>query len=372
VKKKMRAVVVLAIVAAIAFAEVDMNLTFIPGENLTTAFNFRWLKNSMTKTPKRIFPAERNITLPEYVYLWSSASVNVNLTPTSISGDANAMVCFAFLPSAAVYPFANLAYAAGNTATRVDPRDFLTSIANMQTSSIFKGGAVAMAALSVEELDSDGVATGNKADFRSDTCVPREINDGSIKGMTCTMTTETSPAEITITYITSSQAGILKYGETPVSPRSIEMIIEVDGFALTNRRNHARLNIALLTRNGVLTVEGNAIQIEKDSEIVYSAVSNYAIIDGKVEEVKVSFSSQLLILDENSAATLNATLGVDYSYKIAHIDFPAGVQSFVYDPALGSGPVVYGTYTPRINFNSANTAVLSALVVLICSLLLLF
>jgi len=368
----MRAVVVLAIVAALAFAEADMNLTFIPGENLTTAFSFRWQKNSMIKTPQRIFPASRNITLPDYVYLWGSASINVNFTPTSISGDANSMVCFAFPPSASVYPFANLAYAAGDSATRVDPREFLTSIGSMQTSSVFKGGAVAMVALSVEELDSLGQATGNKAEFKSDTCVPREIKDGAVKGMTCTMTTETSPAEITITYITSSQAGILKYGETPVSPRSIEMIIEVDGFALTNRRNHARLNIALLTRNGVLTVEGNSISIEKDSEIVYSAVSKYAVIDGKVEEVQVSFSSELLVLDESSRATLNATLGVDYLYKIAHIDFPAGVESFVYDPALGTGPCVYGTYTPKNFMNSANSAVLSALVVLICSLFLLF
>jgi len=187
----------------------------------------------------------------------------------------------------------------------------------------------------------------------------------NLNGITCTYSPSGNKADVTITYVTSTKAGIMKYGYTPVSPRSLEMIIEVADFDLSSKKNHIRLSLGLLTASGAGSVEGNANIVHREGEDdLYAAASAYAVIDGKRKSVDVTVKSGADGLDSTSKLILNAALGGNIDAQIAYVDFPAGEDSFVYDPACGAGKDVYKA--------GASSVALSVLVALVCALLYLF
>jgi len=357
--------VVAAVLVAVFATGSDVTLDFEGGVNLTNAdadFSFRFTNtNALTNIP----------VVPD-VLTWTSLSIDASAANDSAKASADVMFGLGVHPSAVTFPFAILAYASGKAAVDANIQTFAKNLiaANPKLDATFQGGVVAMAALSLQEVDADNKPVGKLVPFTTtllDPCHAEELHgdSGNLNGIVCTYSPANTDAKVTITYVTSAKAGILKYGETPVSPRSLEMIIEVSGFTLSDNKNHIRMDLGLLTASGAGSVEGSANVVHREGqEDIYVAASTHAVIDGKRAEVEVSVKSGADDLDTFTEAVLKAALGGSIDAQIAHVDFPAGETSFVYDPACGSGSNVYEA--------GASSLALSALVALVCALLYLF
>jgi len=368
--------VFVALLVAVAFADSDISIKFETDVNLTDAaenFFFRYQYAKMIETPTI---TSLILQLPKAVYVWSSSSVNVEKASKEKIADANAMFAVAVPSGISTFPFTILGYAEGKTAVSLELDDLFKNMIGSGFSSTFNGGIIGMAALSLEEYTPkgdyvDGTFISLKSKSISDACTPEKVKEKSgVKGMTCSQKVNGKKTKIITTYLTSEKAGILKYGKTPVSPRSIEMIIEVQDFELTNKNNHVRLNLGFITASGDGKIDGNVKYIKNDGEKVYVAASGYAVV-GDDERVEVGVKVESKASTETSTADFTnfnafakAAFGGNVDLNIAHIDFPAGESSFIYDPAAGSGSVVYEA--------GASTIALSALAVLFCVLLFLF
>jgi len=365
-----------ALVAAVALASPDVNLALDGKLNLTDAdsnFAFRYTSSvlvdgSLLNTAcKLVYPT---CEVPSRFYTWSSASVKAEKAD-KYKGTLDSMIAAAFPPTSQTFPFVVLAYGTGKDSLSADMSSWIMGVVSGQGTGSFKGGIIAMGALSLEEYTPDGKYVDDTLILlTSNDCNPKELGSSVTKGMSCVSSLDNAAhknnCKVTVTYVTSDNAGILKYGMTPVSPRSIDMIIEVERFKLTNSKNHVRLNLGFVTASGDFEYEGNAKVIKKDGEKVYVAASSYVMVGSKRSEVKVKLESGSIpdSLKDSFELISDVVFSKNLDVSIAHVDFPAGATDFVYDPAAGSGANVYKA--------GASTVTLSLLVLLVCSLLFLF
>jgi len=331
-------IAVVAIVAAVCAAK-DVHLSFEKNVNLTNVdkdFSFRFTS---------VLPN----TFGQFnVLAWSSASVNRTVTNSSILDSATSMIGVGVLPSMIFGPFSFLAYGIGETAVNTELSDFVKDlVATSAFNSVFRGNVVALVPLNMQEVDSEGEAVGKEVPFTASLlspCNPESITgaDESLNGYTCTYAPKAGGPTVTITYVTSKDAGVVEYGNTPVSPRSFELIVEVKDFNLTSADNHVRMNVALVTASGKGVVDGNAVVFHREGkEDLYAAVSKQAVVEDKSVDVSVTLSAGNPSLDPMAKTLFTVAFGGQFETKVASVDFPAGASSFVYDPALGAGVNVY-------------------------------
>jgi len=264
------------------------------------------------------------------------------------------MVGIGALPGFANLPFALLAYGTGEGAVDVDLISFLGIIlsARPHLDANFEAGALGMAALGMQEYDADGNAVGNFIYFRtpfSSPCAAEDIDadDGNLKGLTCTFSPVNCSADVVFTYVASKKAGFLDYGHTPVSPRSLEMIIEVKNFPLSDPSNHVRMKFGFFSALGAAELKGTAIVVPNLlGEDTYTATSKYGVVDDNRVEVQVDFTVGSAEMGAIADGVLKAALGGNFDAQIATVDFPAGATSFIYDPVVGSGKNVYEAAEP--------------------------
>ena len=343
----MRTFIALALLAAVAFADASMNMSFVVGKNLTNAegdFKFRFSK-----------------TLPLLnVMGWVSTSVDASVADEKAKADADVILGAGLLSP----PIAMAAYAKGKAAVELDISNIVNGIVGGTLGANFQAGAVAVAVPLIQEINKSGEVV--KFYIVDPGCKKgKEKTEGDVTYFSCTGTVDNGP-EFTVTYVTSKVAGIVNYGETPVSPRSFEMIVEGKNFVLADQENHLRAKVALITASGSGDVKGEAKVRKVGNTEVYAAASSYVVVDG--ERVKVDVSVKSERYDEptevTASAILRAAFGGSVDAQIASVDFPAGKTSFIYDPAVGAGTNIYKA--------GASTAVMSFLVVLVCALLALF
>jgi len=363
----MRAFLVFAALVLAAFALESEEFDFQADVNLTNAdadFKFRYSK---AFTPDFGFAK---------FLLWSSGSVDVNVANSTAKSTADVMLGIGVQPTVATLPFTILAYGSGEGALGVDitsfARNLVPQVGKGTLDGNFQGGVIAMAALGMQEYTPDGKPVGDYFPFTLNIAKPvcggddLDGDDGNLTGSVCSWKPNLLKSlKITSTYVTSKKAGILKYADTPVSPRSYEMIIEVEDFDLSDKENHVRMDIGLLTASAAGKLEGNANVVHREGkEDLYVAVSGRAVVDGESTEVDVSIKSGATGLSGFAEAALSVALGGNIDAQIAHVDFPAGAKNFVYDPAVGAGRDVYEA--------GASSVALSLLVALVCVLLYLF
>jgi len=358
----MRAYVVLAVLVAVALASSDVDVKLDAHANLTDAaanFAFRYTGN---------FPVPTGVL---NLLAWTSVSVDAAAATQEAKASADAMVGIGFLPGTVNAPFSLLVYGNGTAAVDVNAATFAQGLIGGKLDAAFKGGVVAMAALGMQEFDPDNKPVGKLVTLEAPVfspCIPKikEDDDKNVYIYTCTYSPDDTSADVTTTYVTSKIAGILEYGQTPVSPRSFEMIIEVENFNLKDKKNHVRMFFGLLTASGAGSVEGNANVVHRGEgqDDLYVAASKYAVVDGDRVDVTVEVASGANTADAKTMAVLKAALGINIDAQIATVDFPAGATSFVYDPVVGAGAEVYQA--------GASTAVLSLLVLLVSVLIYLF
>jgi len=305
---------------------------------------------------------------------WTSASVNGSTAKPEKVAEGNGIVGVGVLPSHVSGPFALLAYANGTSAVNVNGEDLLKKLLSFDPvlDETFRGGVVAMAPLTLEEYNiTTKESMINPISFVApthQTCKPVQLSGEKdyLQALACTYKPAEAynSAEVTITYVSSKKAGIMEYGKTPVSARSLNMIIEVKGFKFTYENTSIRMRVGLFTSLGKSLIDNCTVRQGNATDSLYAAVSNFAVINGSRVEVNVSVHAGGLRNGEIEGLApfvINYALGGAVTARIdssvAVIDFPINVTDFVYDPALGVGTDVYRA--------GANTAVLSLLFALI-------
>jgi len=364
----MRFLLVAALIVAVAVADID--LEFEGKINLTdAAANFAFRSSKSGRMSAALLSAAckaacSSCNLPSHFYYWTSSSVNADTKKGVVDG----MAAISFPPSSSVFPFSLLGYGTGTASLDIDITKLLTGLFSASSTGAFEGGAVGMAAFALEEVTPNNHTILNSIVPLNGACSePKEIEGKVTKGMTCEMTVNnvngTNDCKVIITYVSSKTAGILKYGKTPVSPRSIDMIIEVENFKLSDPKNHVRLTLGFVTASGDIDYDGNAKVIMKDNEKVYVAASGHVMVGDKRADVNVQVTAGSV--PENLKTTFEAVakafIGWNLDVSLVNVDFPAGATKFIYDPACGSGSNVYKA--------GASTVTLSLLVLLVCSLL---
>jgi len=223
-------------------------------------------------------------------------------------------------------------------------------------------GALAMAYLSLNEVDPNGkVVTENSLKHGwSLSNVKPWGTDLSVVNMTATI----NSAEVVFTYVTSNILGQLNYANAIVSPKSLECIMEINGWAYQNPLNHLEMKIGIATIDA--TVKGNAIITKKGKADVYFTLSDTSIVNGTVHDVEVtkyiegSFESPTLDI------WVKALVGTNYKTRITTIKFAAGGKTIIYDPALAQGTtIVYGAASSLVPFSMLLLVALALLLFLL-------
>ena len=348
----MRTIIALALLAAVAFADASLDFSFVAGKNLTNAegdFKFRYTDTyAIDGVP---------------AMAWISASVDASHADEKTKASADVILGVGSLPTRVTPPIGIAAYATGKAAVELKLSEIAAGLVLGNLNAKLKAGAVAISVPLIQEINKTGDVVNEYAVVYS--CSTNKKTEGEVTYITCSGFHEKGP-EFTVTYVTSKKSGILKYGETPVSPRSFEMIVEGKNFTLADQENHLRAKVALITASGEGNVKGEAQVRKVEGTEVYAAASSYVVVDGERVKVEVNVKSEGYERPraDFSAKLLEAAFGVNFDAQIASVDFPAGKTNFVYDPAVGAGSNVYKA--------GASTAVMSFLVVLVCALLALF
>jgi len=238
------------------------------------------------------------------------------------------------------------------------PYSYLTSFdASVGSSSLsLSEGFVGTAYTYISEVDANGVIVQQfpLSDFTwSSTAVTTSSSTLQYATTTGTLLGQTG-FSVSFTLVVSSVVGLVSSGSTPinalVTPKSLEVILEIDGFPYTNVDNSARLTVGvatgsseLLANVSSLPVVGNsyALSVGSGLSAVYVTFASQAHVDGNKEDVNISIEVAGSA-DVGGLSTELFSLTSKVSCKLVNITFPAGSAKIIYDPATGTGaaPVV--------------------------------
>jgi len=312
------------------------------GKNLTNAavdFPYRYCSSSYTLS-----------SVATELFLWRSVSIDESVASDSEKESADVMLGFGSLPSNANVPFSVFAYGIGPDALSAKISKIASNLFALSPKFVdtFAGNTVGMAALGMQEYDPQGNAVGKYISFKHTSLYDKVSGeDDNLKGLSFSYSPADTSAKLTFTYMTSLNGGIIEYGDTPVSPRSFETIIEVSGFSLSDPANHVRMDLGILTTPGTGRAESNSVVLHRQGqEDMYLALSDFSIVGGARARVTISMESGEPETGSISKKILKTALGGEFETQIAHIDFPAGISDFIYDPAIGSGVNIYAAAEP--------------------------
>jgi len=225
------------------------------------------------------------------------------------------------------------------------------------------------------EVDPDGTVVGTLPFSRAWTEYT-EVNT-TLDGVTIftASASQCEDADITEYIIASDVPGYLKYGKTPVSPNTLEVVLEINDYKYASSKDHLELvfiSVAVLDGGKGEVRDDIVFNNITDDLTTYVALRDEAIIGKKsakvqitsIEESKVPSKFQVgpaVQMVVGGAFSLRGP--VHYDYKI--IAFPPGAKHIVYDPVFGAGQNVYETKT-----GSASSVVLSIVAVLLAVFLL--
>jgi len=330
------------VVAAVLASKDDITLSYKQGSNLTDAatnFAYRTINNNWKKWSY--------MGVDVHVFTWHSTSVSAEATDEE-KESGNAIIGFGMFPSEGdgwwpFPPFALVSVGDGKDTIDVDLNDFTDKVSgSKEIKNGFKGNFMAMYHLNIQEYTPAGKKV-TEASFQHKGCKPSEVVDenGNIKAYSCTYDLDKGKA--TLTYLSSKYAGVLTYGAGPLSPRTLEHIIEIQDFPLSSEENHLCMRLGLFSPSKSVVEDNVNVIHREDHDDVYIALSKYARVNGINKDVQVQIKSESFSLETVPDKIIPNAVGSGKNAMkyVAYIDFPANVTSFIYDPAFGAGKNVY-------------------------------
>lgn len=173
-------------------------------------------------------------------------------------------------------------------------------------------------------------------------------------------TTTIGTTQIRFVVIASNVLGKLNFADAPVSPKTLETVIEIT-HTYQNPLNHLELGIGVTTVDA--DMRGNAIITKKGDSNVYLTMAAHAIVNGTVGDADVAAYAAGTIEGSLIDIWFNALIGTKRDTYVTSVSFPAGATTILYDPAVGQGE--------KILFGAAPKGVLPSLILLVAVLCLL-
>lgn len=149
-------------------------------------------------------------------------------------------------------------------------------------------------------------------------------------------------ATYNFTMLHSSVLGKIAYGAT-VTPKSSDVILEIDNYPYANAANHLRLTFTaafgVLNWQGQATVTANGVSTGNGPNSVYINAQGQASISGTMTNVNVNVQAKASgDVDALANAIVNSIASGNKGYTVTTVDFPAGAAQIIYDPAAGFEP----------------------------------
>jgi len=250
-----------------------------------------------------------------------------------------------------------------------DSKYFVKAIAS-GISGEGSAGFIGFAVPGVMEVDPEGKIVGGISFAQVwDVLSKVEGTPESVKVYKSTIPGE-SKASITEYVVLSESAGYLKIGKTPVSPNTLENIIEINNYTYADPKNHLELvfvSIAVLGEGKASETQITATELAEGLS-TYVALKAEVTADGKSVAAEATFTKEDELQDGYKFISMVKTLIANAfaargtaSFDYRRIPFPAGAKNIIFDPAIGAGKNIY---------NSASSVVLSVLAVLLAVFLL--
>jgi len=358
----MRSFVLALLVAACVSASADF--TFAGNLTVEDLEKFKFRATSLTTVNGNIQ------VLPAKGLVWTSVSASGSVLNATASADvigAFHMTGLSFVPIITVGT-----YISGEI--KFDPQFFYNAIVG-KGSAQGSVGLIGFAMPGVVEVDPDGKIVGG-INFCS-TWTDLTKVEKTAEGVTVyTASLKNSDKAKVTEYVAASEvAGYLKFARTPVSPNSLEVVLEIDDYKYASSKNHLELIFA----SAVVTADGKG---EVDGEIIFNNITNgfttYAALRAEATVGKKSAKVTISAIAENDlgqdyrindivkglvTTAFNLRGKVQFDYK--KVAFPAGASHIIYDPVVGAGQNVYQSAP-----NSASSIVLSLVAVLLAVFLL--
>jgi hypothetical protein len=190
-------------------------------------------------------------------------------------------------------------------------------------------------------LKGENVITGNFVWTRS-----AAQTSGDIKFMTISGTDKSKAGfSVLITFVVSTKVGILEYGNTVVQPRSLETIIEINGWPYASPSN--TLGLEMVVGSGSASLNARELVSTVAGKVYFRAASGVTV-DGRDAAVSasgwvdVSFSTDI---PDSLKNHLQGRYGSLVSLKKNEIKFPAGAAKIVYDPTIGQGEMISAAFS---------------------------
>lgn len=348
----MKTFVVLALIAFVALGQSLPDINFIEGKNLTNAendFKFRYTTTHRDSESQLMG--------------WMSTSVDVSTATQQELEKADTIMAFGVLP-AKVPPFALVVFGKGKDAVEQQLPTLMAGLKQGTLDAQLKESAVGVSVQVIYEIDSHDniVRTHNM----------KISHSGNIQGQNGRVSVTSfegnleSGAEMKVYFITTTESGFIKYGETPVSPRSFTIVVEGKNFTLQKPENHLRADLVFFVPKNTGNFTGDGQRRNINGTDVYGMAAPFAIVDGQRIEVEQSGAATPyhMPVDDLMVKILTAAFDAEQSTMDYSAEFPKGKTDFIYSVAVGAGAAVYT--------GSASTAVLSLFVFLVSALLALF
>jgi len=315
------------LVCLFALATADFQVTFKAGVNVT-------LSNSNDFIYRKL--SVNDVSIPRLYSALFVSSISVGANAASATSDGLFGTAYAGLNIA---PSAYLAFyeSAANWNVGIDYTD-----ANVSSSKGFVGSVY----ISLEEVTPQGnVSQTVQLKSMSWSMESKSTGDGGLRYVTFLGTLSSQRSlNIRVTYIVSDVVGVLNVtGETVVTPKSLESIIQIDNFTYTDVQNSLRLNIGVGSATSSVQAQGTFVNLVAGDGAsgAFFSVASVAQVDGRVTPVqiaaKVAAQADASFGNSNVAGQVSARYEGAADFKIVSATFPAGASQIVLDPAIGAG-----------------------------------
>jgi hypothetical protein len=154
---------------------------------------------------------------------------------------------------------------------------------------------------------------------------------------------DNEPWEITLTFLVTDVAGVIKLGETVVAPKVLETVVQIEGWQYEDPANSLSLVVAAASGNvstsshGIISKSGDS---DNDTSVFFALKKEY-LHNGEKRPASIKLWEKkefsTVFKYPGLQAQLHRVFNGKFAAYVTEIGFEAGAGKILYDPAIGTG-----------------------------------
>lgn len=203
---------------------------------------------------------------------------------------------------------------------------------------------------------------------------PVKTNEPRLKAFSSKMKGPNN-AEFRVTMILSSAPGVLNFGYVPVSPNTVNYVVEIENWPYKSEIYRLGLIVGSAIKINAGHFDDNYTTRVDDSKKVlsYIGMPGYAIVDKKIVSINTVPDAASIIRRTPLVVSSDAVELMEYFlfedkgyYKFRAAVFPESAKSIVYGMSVGAGSPIYSHIdVPAGTYSAASSVILSIVAVLV-------